>query len=105
MFTDNIDMEEELFRNNNGYESLSIAIVLQAIKDYKAAYRIGNKKNCEIIERFLTNSWISDFFINISFDSILHKIRNNIDENKKNGTRMYLKPTNRNYTARWKSTN
>lgn len=69
--------------NENGYESLAIAIVVQALKDYKRSY-IADRQNryCKTIEKFLSDSWIGDFFINLDLVSLAKELANTIDEKR-----------------------
>lgn len=67
--------------NENGYESLAIAIVVQALKDYKRSYTAGTQNSyCKSIERFLRESWIGDFFINLDLVSLAKELATTIDE-------------------------
>ena len=83
-FTRSVDSSSNNTREN-GYENLAIAVVLQAFKDYKAAYR-GNggnytNRSCESIEKFLKDSWIGDFFINLDLVSLAKELATAMEDN------------------------
>ena len=86
-FTKSVDSSSNTTKET-GYENLAIAVVLQAFKDYKAAY-LGNggnytNRSCSSIEKFLKESWIGDFFINLDLVSLAKELAVAIDEDEDN---------------------
>ena len=83
-FAKSVDYSSTRNTKETGYENLAIAIVLQAFKDYKAAYRGNNgnyiNRSCQSIEKFLKESWIGDFFINLDLVSLAKELAATIDE-------------------------
>ena len=57
---------------NLPYESLAVAIVLQAVKDYKTHIHDVNNSYCESIKKFLRNGYIVDYFPNLDLTSLLN---------------------------------
>ena len=95
-YTKSVDNETNVSKAT-GYENLAMAVVLQAIKDYKSAYRAnGNCKSCQSIEKFLKDSWIGDFFTNLDLVSIARKVATTID-NDEDDTRIMMQPSGKFY--------
>ena len=102
-FTKSVDSSSNNTKET-GYENLAIAVVLQAFKDYKAAYR-GNggnytNRSCESIEKFLKDSWIGDFFIHLDLISLAKELAVAMDEDEDTeliDRKIMLKPSGRIY--------
>jgi hypothetical protein len=80
--------------NETAYENLANAIVLQAVKDYRAAKRTGNSGRIASIRRFFRSDWFGTL-TDIDGEYLIRKLDKEA-ENDNKGTVTAISPKQRN---------
>ena len=70
---------KKMTTDQKAFENLAIAIVWQAVEDYKEAVKAGKEKKIKELEKFFKSKWCSTLAFN-NGEYILNRVKKEITE-------------------------